>query len=186
MLGPLWLAAVSCGSLKFPCHPPSPEVMGQKALGSLQYSSGGIWMLVDQLALAWLDMPKTVPHITNGNVTMFPGVSPSRQMTSALPCLGQIQSDPHFPGSAFVWNLGGARCAEGPQQLLCAEWGPALPMPSGWHPPPPHCRHPCSFSGTCHRPVKPRTDRLMLLTWLDSRKPELICQAKLMRKERPK
>lgn len=35
-------------------------------------------------------------------------------------------------------------------------------------------------------PVKPRADRTMLLTWLDSGKLRLICQAKLMRKERPK
>lgn len=33
-------------------------------------------------------------------------------------------------------------------------------------------------------PVKPGADWPMLLTWLDSGKPKLICQAKLMRKER--
>jgi hypothetical protein len=59
-------------------------------------------------------------------------------------------------------------------------------MPAEWCPPLLTADIFAHFQEPITGPVKPMAEGLMLLTWLDSRKPKLICQAKLMRKERSK
>lgn len=66
----------------------------------------------------WLCLmyPKLSPTQTKGNVTIVPGLC----LPMTIACLGQIQSDPHFTGSAFVWDLEGAKWAGGPGKQLWA------------------------------------------------------------------
>lgn len=66
----------------------------------------------------WLCLmcPKLSPTQTKGNVTIVPRAD----LPVTASYLVQIQSDPHFTGFVFVWDLGGAKWAGGPGKQLCA------------------------------------------------------------------
>lgn len=164
---------------KFPCHPQSHELIGAEDSCSLQYSSRqklggvleGIWMLVGPLA--WLDVPKTVPIATNG---CSRNVSLSHWMMTdvcgpTLPWVDPVRSS----FLCFCLGSGGARWAEA---AVCKNEGQVFQcLQDGAH----------HFSSLLTSLLISRNlSQGLSSPGLDSRKPKLICQAKLMRKERSK